>query len=60
MLKIKWGDVRELKIRNSYVRKKFNNVDMIENIVCKRRSIFIGKIIRMPCKCVPARLIYIF
>ena len=48
ILKSRWDDVRELKIRNSHVRNKFNNLDTIENIISKRRLIFIGKIIRMP------------
>ena len=47
ILKIKWDDVRELKIKNVQVREKFKNIDMIENIISKRRLIFLGKIIRI-------------
>ena len=57
LLKIKWDDLRELKIKNIQVRENFKNVDTIENIISKRRLIFIGKVIRMPCKCVQVRLI---
>ena len=60
ILKIRWDDVRELKIRNSHVRKNFNNIDTIKNIISKRRLIFIGEIIRMTCKGVPVRLIFAF
>ena len=60
ILQIKWDDVREFKIKNSQVRERFKNIDTIENIISKRRLIFIGKVIRMPCKCVPARLISAF
>ena len=60
ILKIKWDDVREQKIRNSQVRKLFLNIDTLENIISKRRLIFIGKIIRMKCNSVPARLISAF
>ena len=60
ILKIRWDDVSEQRIRNLYVRKKFLNIKTIEIIISKRRLIFIGKIIRMPCKCVPARLISTF
>ena len=59
-LKIRWDDVREQIIRNSHVRKKFLNIETIEDIISKRRLIFIGEIIRMKCKCVPARLIPAF
>ena len=60
ILKIKWNDVREQKIRNSHVRKSFLNIDTLEYIISKRRLTFIGKIIRMKCKSVPARLISAF
>ena len=60
ILKIRWDNVRELKIRNSRVRKNFNNIGTIENIISKRRLIFIGEIIRMKGNCVPARLISTF
>ena len=60
ILKIKWDDVRELKIKNVQVGEKFKNIDTIENIISKRRIIFIGKIIRMPCKYISARFISVF
>ena len=60
ILKIKWDDVWELKIKNVQVREKSKNIDTIENIISKRRINFFGKIIRMPCKCEPARLISAF
>ena len=60
ILKIRWDDVRELKIKNSLVRKNFNNIGTIANIIFKRRLIFTGEIIRMPCKGVPARVISAF
>ena len=60
ILKIRWDDVREQRIRSSPVRKTFVNTETIENIISKRRLIFIGEIIRMKCKCVPARLISTF
>ena len=60
ILKIRYDDVREQKIRNSHVRKKFLNIETIENIISKRRLISIEKIIRMSCKCVPSTLISTF
>ena len=50
IFKINWDGIRELKITNNQVRNKFKKNDTIESIVTKRRLIFIGKIIRMPCK----------
>ena len=60
ILKIKWNGVRELKIKNVQVKEMFKNIDTIANIISKRRLIFIGKVIRMPCKRVPGRLISTF
>ena len=60
ILKIRWDDVREQRIRNLHVRKKFLNIETIENNISKRRLILFVKIIRMKCKCVPARLISAF
>ena len=60
ILHIKWNDVRELKIKNIQVRETFKNIDTIENIISKRRLVFIGKVIYIPCKCVPTRLISAF
>ena len=60
ILQIKWDEVREFKITNVQIRKKFHNIDSIENQVSKRRLHFLGKVIRMPCKKIPARLISAF
>ena len=60
ILEIKWDEVRELKITNVQIRKKFYNIDSVENQVSKRRLHFLGKVIRMPCKKIPARLISAF
>ena len=57
ILKIRWDDVREQRMRNSHVRTKCLNIETIENINSKRRLIFIGKVIRTKCKCVPVILI---
>ena len=37
ILKIRWDDVREQRIRNSHVRKKCLNIETVENIISKRR-----------------------
>ena len=57
ILKIRWDDVREQRMRNSHVRTKCLNIETIENINSKRRLIFIWKVIRTKCKCVPVILI---
>ena len=36
ILKIKWDDDRELKIKNVQVKEKIRNIDTIENIISKR------------------------
>ena len=41
ILKIRWDDVKELRIRNSHIKKQFHNIETIENIISKRRLIFI-------------------
>ena len=60
ILHIKWDEVGEDKIANISVRAKFNDIGSIETISTKRRFLFLGKIIRMPFKCIPARLITTF
>ena len=57
ILKINWDDVRELMIKNVQVGDNFKNIDTIKNIISKGRLIFIGKVIRMPYKCVLVRLV---
>ena len=42
------------------MRAKFNDISYIETISAKRRLLSLGKIIRMPYKCIPARLITTF
>ena len=42
ILKIRLDDVRELRIRNSHIKKQSYNIETIENIISKRRLIFIG------------------
>ena len=41
-------------------RKKFYNIDSVENQISKRRLHFLGKVIRMPCKKIPAGLMSAF
>ena len=53
-----WDSVRELQIKSVQVRETFKHIDTIKNGILKGRFIFILKIIRMPCKCILARLIY--
>ena len=55
-----WDDVREVLIKSVQVREPFKHIDTIKNIISKSRFIFILKIIRMPCKCILARLISTF
>ena len=45
-----------MKIKNIQVREKVKNIDTIENIISKRSIIFIGKVIRIPCKYVQTKL----
>ena len=60
ILNIKWDEVRDLKITNEQIRKKFNSIDTIENQISKRRLHVLGKVIRMPCKKIPARRLSVF
>ena len=60
ILDIKWSDVVDNKISNKKVRTPFNNITKVESLIVKRRSLFVGKIIRMPCKKIPVRLISAF
>ena len=57
ILEIKWDEVRQFKITNNQIRKKFHNIDSIENQVSKRRLHFLCKVVRFPCKKIPSRLI---
>ena len=59
-LHIKRDEVREDKITNIIVRSKLIDIGSIQTIIAKRRLLSLGKIIRMPCNCILARLITAF
>ena len=46
--------------KNIQVREKFKNINTIKSTISKRSLIFNGKLIHMPYKCVPARVISTF
>ena len=56
----KWIDVVDNKISNKKVRTSFNNIRKVESLIAKGRLLFVGKIMRIPCKKIPARLISSF
>ena len=60
ILGIKRSDVVDNKISKKNVRTSFNNIRKVQSVLAKRHSNFVGKIIRMPCKKIPARLISAF
>ena len=60
ILKIGRDNVREQRIGKSHVRKRSLNIETIENIIAKRRLIFVGKIIRIPRRCVLTKLFSTF
>ena len=60
ILDIMWSDVVDNKISNKNVRTSFNNIRKVESLIAKRRLLFVGKIIRMPCKKRHVRLISAF
>ena len=60
ILGIKWSDVVDNKISNKNIRTFFSNVRKVESLIAKRRLLFVGKIIRMPCKKRHVRLISAF
>ena len=55
ILDIMWSDVVDNKISNKNVRTSFNNIRKVKSLIAKRRLLFVGKIIRIPCKKIPAR-----
>ena len=57
ILRIKWSDVMEDRIRNSKVRRMFYNINTVEIQMAKRRLTFIGRVVRMDKNKVPGRLI---
>ena len=59
VLGISRNNVRDEKIYNVQVRKKFNNIKSVELQIAKRRLTFLGKIIRMNNDKIPARLLSI-
>ena len=60
ILDIMWSDVVDNKISNKNIRTFFSNVRKVESLIAKRRLLFVGKIIRMPCKKRHVRLISAF
>ena len=58
ILRIKWSDVMEDRIRNSKVRRMFYNINTVEIQIAKRRLTFIGRVVRMNKNKVPGRLIF--
>ena len=49
--------MRDEKISNVLVKKRFNNIKIAELQIAKRRLTFLGKIIRIPNNKIPARLL---
>ena len=58
ILKIKWSEVMEDRIRNSKVRRMFYNINTVEIQIAKRRLTFIGRVVRMNKNKVPGMLIF--
>ena len=57
ILRIKWSEVMEDRIRNSKVRRMFYNINTVEIQIAKRRLTFIGRVVRMNKNKVSGRLI---
>ena len=57
ILSISWDDLREEKISNLQVRKRFNISKNVELWIAKRRLTFLGKIIRMSNNNIPTGLL---
>ena len=55
ILDIMWSDVVDNKISNKNVRTSFNNIRKVKSLIAIRRLLFVGKVIRIPCKKIPAR-----
>ena len=47
MLRIKWSEVMEDRIRNSKVKRMFYNINTVEIQMAKRILTFIGRVVRM-------------
>ena len=57
ILVISRDNVREEKISNVHVRKRFDNIRNVELHIAKRRLTFLGKIIRMSNNNIPTGLL---
>ena len=57
ILRLRWSDVMDEKIKKSTVRRKFNNISTIEEMIAKRRLTFIGRVVRMSEEKIPARVL---
>ena len=57
ILRTKWSEVMEDRVRNSKVRRMFYNINTVEIQMAKRRLTFIGRVVRMDKNKVPGRLI---
>ena len=57
ILRIKWSEVMEDRMRNSKIRRMFYNINTVEIQMVKRRLTFIGRVVRMETNKVPGRLI---
>ena len=57
---IKWSEVREEKISNKEVRKKFCSMKDIACFISKRRLMLIGRVVQMKNDRVPIWLLAVF
>jgi hypothetical protein len=57
ILKIKWNQVREQRIKNSQVRRLFCNIPNIEAFVKRRTAQCVGKIINLPEDMLPKKIL---
>ena len=57
ILGINWDSMREDKISNIQVKKRFNNIKNDELQIARRKLTFLGKIIRISRDKIPARLL---
>ena len=57
ILGINWNSMREDKISNIQLKKRFNNIKNDELQIARRKLTFLGKIIRISRDKIPARLL---
>ena len=57
ILSLKWERVKEEKITNEEVRRRFNNIPNIETYIIRRTSRYIGKVIRSEKNNIPWKLL---